>query len=257
VQNIFKLYSVFQPVLYRIYGAVLYDSSISSVAMSTKAQVLANRENSLKSTGPRTAEGKLITSRNGISHGLASAGDPVLPHEDRNAFNALLKSYRSDFSPATEHENFLVTEMAGARWRLERAGRIESAMLEDTVDFSDDSTAPPEMQMAKAMMQKEGDSFARMDRHRANLERTYHRCAREFRAARRFENDLTAEQLALVKYDKLLTKLIDQLPPGYELRPKFVGFRSEANSASSPIENDERTTTNDGPGRRQAASCHV
>ena len=209
--------------------------------MSSTAQVLANRENSLKSTGPRTPEGKLITSRNGISHGLTSAGDPVLPHEDRNAFNAMLERYKSDFEPVTEHENFLVTEMAGARWRLERARRIESAMLEDTVDFSGDSTTTPEMQMAKAMMQKEGDPFARMDRHRANLERTYHRCARELRAARRFENDLSAEHLAAIKYDKLLTKLIAQLPPGYELRPNFVGFQTKAN----PAPNHERTTTND------------
>src|ERR1700688_4310927 len=92
---------------YPLHRAVRSDSSVSSVAMSTTAQVLANRENSLKSTGPRTPEGKLITSRNGISHGLTSAGDPVLPHEDRNAFSALLRSYRSDFSPTTEHENFL------------------------------------------------------------------------------------------------------------------------------------------------------
>ena len=213
--------------------------------MSTTAQVLANRENSLKSTGPRTPEGKLITSRNGISHGLASAGDPVLPHEDRNAFNALLKRYQSDFSPATEHESFLVTEMVGARWRLERTGRIESAMLEDIVDFSGASTTTPEIQMAQAMMQKEGDPFARMDRHRANLERTYHRCARELRAAKKANMDRTAQQLAEEKYGKLLDKLIEQQRPPAIDRPISPHFRTKANPAPAPAQNDERTTTND------------
>jgi len=202
--------------------------------MSTTAQVLANRENSQKSTGPRTPKGKLITSRNGISHGLTSAGDPVLPHEDRNAFNALLKSYKSDFQPATEHENFLVTEMVGARWRLERAGRIESAMLEDIIEFDDASTTTPEIQMAKAMMQKGGDPFARMDRHRANLERTYHRCARELRAAKKFAKEQSA--------NKLTQGSIRQTPVD---RPLFLSSLSKANPTAAPIQNDERTATND------------
>jgi len=194
--------------------------------MSSNAQVLANRENSLKSTGPRTPEGKLATSRNGISHGLSSAGDPVLPHEDRSAFNALLQRYKDDFSPATGHEEFLVAEMVGARWRLERAGRIESAMLEDIVDFSDASTATPEIQMAKAMMQKEGDPFARMDRHRANLERTYHRCVRELRAAKKSQREPTAQKLADEKFKKLLLKLVQQDPP---IHDHSRNFQTKAN----------------------------
>ena len=198
--------------------------------MSTTAQVLANRENSLKSTGPRTPEGKLATSRNGISHGLSSAGDPVLPHEDRAAFNELLQRYKSEFSPATGHEEFLVSEMAGARWRLERAGRIESAMLEDSIDFSDASTATPETQMAKAMMQKEGDPFARMDRHRANLERTYHRCAREIRATKKAQREPTAQKLADAKYGKLLLKLLQQDPPIYDYT------RNYQSKANQPLE---------------------
>ena len=56
--------------------------------MATTAQVLANRENSKFSTSPRTPEGKAASSPNAKTHGL-SAVDPVLPHEDRNEYNAL------------------------------------------------------------------------------------------------------------------------------------------------------------------------
>src|SRR5205085_8208049 len=107
--------------------------------MATTAQILANRENSKLSTGPRTSEGKAASSANAITHGL-SAADPVLPHEDRNQFNALLERYQSDFAPTTAHEEFLVSQMAGARWKLDRIERIESTML-SALENADDPVA--------------------------------------------------------------------------------------------------------------------
>ena len=38
--------------------------------MATQAQTSANRANSQKSTGPRTAEGKAAVSQNAFKHGL-------------------------------------------------------------------------------------------------------------------------------------------------------------------------------------------
>lgn len=38
--------------------------------MATRAQIEANRRNARKSTGPRTAEGKAIASRNAVAHGM-------------------------------------------------------------------------------------------------------------------------------------------------------------------------------------------
>jgi hypothetical protein len=39
--------------------------------MATKAQINANRRNSKKSTGPRTAESKAVVSQNVVKHGLS------------------------------------------------------------------------------------------------------------------------------------------------------------------------------------------
>src|ERR1700676_5138735 len=125
--------------------------------MSTTAQILANRNNSLLRTGPCSDAGKIASAKNAISHGLSSTGDPVLSHEDSAQFNALLNQYKLDFSPATGHEEFLIVNMVGARWRLERAGRIENAILEEMFDS-------PEGQMAQTMMNKEGDAIVRLDR---------------------------------------------------------------------------------------------
>ena len=85
--------------------------------MSTSAQVQANRENSKHSTGPRTDEGKAVSSRNHLSHGLCSV-DPVLPTEDHNEFDQLLAQCMAEFEPATQQMEFRVREMAEARWKL-------------------------------------------------------------------------------------------------------------------------------------------
>src|SRR5690242_15732628 len=96
--------------------------------MATAAQTFANRENSKSSTGPRTPEGKAASSQNAKTNGF-NAADPVLPTEDRNQFNALLEQYRSEIAPKTTHEEFLVSQMTGARWKLDRLERMEVTMF--------------------------------------------------------------------------------------------------------------------------------
>jgi len=96
--------------------------------MATTAQILANQKNSKLSTGPRTDEGKAASSANATTHGF-NAVDPVLPHEDRAEFNLLLEQHKSDFDPATAHEEFLVFQIVGAQWKLNRLQRIEVAMF--------------------------------------------------------------------------------------------------------------------------------
>ena len=50
--------------------------------MTSSAKVVANRRNALRSTGPRTVEGKSRSSRNAFRHGLLS-NIPVLPDLER------------------------------------------------------------------------------------------------------------------------------------------------------------------------------
>ena len=46
--------------------------------MATRAQIDANRRNAIKSTGPRTEEGRVASSRNARRHGLRAAVDEEL-----------------------------------------------------------------------------------------------------------------------------------------------------------------------------------
>jgi len=188
--------------------------------MATTTQVFANRENSKHSTGPRTPEGKQAPSGNAKTHGLCAV-DPVLPHEDRDQFNGLLERYQSDFAPVTAHDEFLVSQMAGARWKLDRAERIETAMFAALESPGDPATT--EALMAQAFLEKDtGNGFARLDRYRASLERTYHRCARELRATREQQNEANSTELAEKKFETLLKKMMEAPPPGFEFQPKLV-----------------------------------
>jgi hypothetical protein len=98
----------------------------SSGACSRKAA--ANRENSQKSTGPKTDAGKARSSRNSVRHGLLAGAATLLAEPDRE-ITALLTSYRSDFRPSSAHEDFLVNELAVTAWRLKQITRIETGLM--------------------------------------------------------------------------------------------------------------------------------
>jgi hypothetical protein len=111
--------------------------------MSTAAQLFANRANALRSTGPRTEEGKTASSLNSLNHGLASK-QLVLPHESREDYEALHASFTKDYKPANATERELVRRMADAWWRLQRAYRVENAFLAKCMEAggsSDDAMA--------------------------------------------------------------------------------------------------------------------
>ncbi len=97
--------------------------------MASSAQIVANQNNALLSTGPKTPEGKSAAARNSIKHGLSGAFT-VLPHEDQDEFDILLACLRDEMAPTDEHESFLVEQMAQSRWRLRRLQRLENAALE-------------------------------------------------------------------------------------------------------------------------------
>ena len=81
------------------------------------------------STGPRTDAGKAISSMNSLKHGLTSRR-VVLPGEDQADFDRLHNQLLSDHTPVGALEIELVAEIAACLWRLQRARRYESTVLE-------------------------------------------------------------------------------------------------------------------------------
>lgn len=209
--------------------------------MATIAQALANRVNSAFSTGPRTPEGKAASSRNATTHGF-SAADPVLAHEDRTQYRALLERYLSEFAPATAHEEFLVSQMAAARWKLNRLERIELAMF--AALETPGGSATSEAVIARSFIEKDtGSGFARLERYRAGLERTYYRCVRELRVVRKEQNEADSRQMAERKSETLPEKQAAAPPPPTGPQPPLMSANPEQ--------------TNDGPRSRPLDSARI
>jgi hypothetical protein len=82
-------------------------------------------------TGPRTEAGKAISSMNSLKHGL-TAKTVVLRGENQADFDRLHEQLLTDHSPAGALETQIVGEIAACLWRLQRARRYESTVLENS-----------------------------------------------------------------------------------------------------------------------------
>jgi len=103
----------------------------------SERKIQANRENSLKSTGPKTERGKRLASLNAITHGILArevvigAGDGEESQEEFQALTASLWQYYEPFGPI---EGMLVEEIAVTWWRKARLIRTENGEIRKRQD---------------------------------------------------------------------------------------------------------------------------
>lgn len=79
----------------------------------------SNRRNSLRSTGPKTQEGKMAVSRNAVRHGACSEALTLLL-ENPEDFHALRSGMVDTLKPMGPLEERLVERLASLWWRMER-----------------------------------------------------------------------------------------------------------------------------------------
>src|SRR3546814_17932799 len=88
--------------------------------MATKKQILANRANARRSTGPATTAGKSRASANAIKHGLTSKRI-IIAGEDPAQLEPLWNDVRSELAPKNALERGLrerlVSDFCGLRRR--------------------------------------------------------------------------------------------------------------------------------------------
>ena len=96
--------------------------------MTSEDKIEANRRNALKSTGPKTPEGKAAVRLNAVRHGLLST-EVLLPGEDGEALRGLGERLGAELQPVGELENLLVDRVVAAVWRLRRLGRVEAGIF--------------------------------------------------------------------------------------------------------------------------------
>lgn len=99
--------------------------------MSLK-QIEANRSNSLKSTGPKTEEGKAIAKMNAKKHGILSKEVIVQGFcikESNRRLQTIRRQFWQHYAPVGVHEEMLVEQIVVCYWRKRRVLKAESGEI--------------------------------------------------------------------------------------------------------------------------------
>ena len=81
-------------------------------------------KNPRRSGGPKSTEGKLVTSKNALKTGTYSSL-AVLPQENQEEFNQLIDQFNYDFHPSDVIETSLVRELAVITWKRLRLEKLD------------------------------------------------------------------------------------------------------------------------------------
>ena len=93
----------------------------------TPRQAEARRANGKLSQGPKTAEGKAISSQNSLKFGFFAL-DPLLPGDSETEFAAFRMGWTESLRPADHAEQALVDRIADSAWRLRRFLAVEAGL---------------------------------------------------------------------------------------------------------------------------------
>jgi hypothetical protein len=101
--------------------------------MTSYRQIEANRRNALKSTGPKSEQGKQASRRNAVRHGL-TAETVIGALEDADDYKSFEAAITADYDAQSAVERELVLRLASLLWRLRRATTIETGLFEIQAD---------------------------------------------------------------------------------------------------------------------------
>jgi len=116
--------------------------------MATEAQILANRRNALKSTGPRTTEGRAAISQNAVKHGLSARQD-VICSENRPEFDLHRAQILEELAPETPMESVFADRIVSLSWRLKRAVHFQNQAIDA---LNAPKTASPVAKLTKSLL---------------------------------------------------------------------------------------------------------
>ena len=121
--------------------------------MASELQILANRRNAQKSTGPRTSEGKSAISQNAVRHGLLARQD-VISSESQADFDLYRQQLLAELTPVSPMESMLAERIVTLSWRLKRVCRIQN----QTIDaLNADQTSGPLAKLTQSLFFKSQD----------------------------------------------------------------------------------------------------
>jgi hypothetical protein len=186
--------------------------------MATDKQNAANRINAQKSTGPRSAAGKMKSALNARKHGFAGNALTVVRLEDLDEIYQLRQDALDLYRPVNSQELFAVERIAACQLSLIRATRLEAGLFTTCLDKALDPEGEP-MHLMSPELAGNGDieitrvqnrnfilgegfhratqkphTWALFLRYQAQAERQYRRAIQEFDRLRALRPDFEKEE---------------------------------------------------------------
>jgi hypothetical protein len=141
---------------------------------TSERKIAANRRNARRSTGPRTAEGKLRPRRNALRHGL-SANEIIVPgFEDPSEYERMHYDLRADLVPVGAAEELIISQIAACFLRLHRIARIEAAqafLSQRQAILAPYVGAPSSSELAHERLRKREEDIAQLETELAYVAR--------------------------------------------------------------------------------------
>lgn len=215
----------------------------------SQAQLMANRANAERSTGPVTEEGKARSSKNALKTALTGR-TVLLPTDDADRYQAHLAAYAKQHRPVGELETEIVQSLADAAWRLDRIPGLEEAMYSlGAVELSEEVAALEPHARESALRLK---TYLKYERQLRNLHLQEMRLGRmrqklqvELAQLQQERNERREEELAAAA---ALFATTAQL--GQRFHPRDHGFEF-------PLEEIEAYTARQEESKRARSAFHV
>ena len=172
--------------------------------MTTEERIAINRANALKSTGPKTDEGKKHSALNATRHGLTGQ-TVVMPTDDLNAYTEFLTSFQDDLNPGGAFEKQIVQQLADHSWSLNRASAWQTNFITLDAELQPDqvSTGLPQVQDAFAhagAAERKSKTLSNMSMYVQRINRVMEKLMNQLRTlqSERFERERVEMEKAVL-----------------------------------------------------------
>jgi plasmid maintenance system antidote protein VapI len=159
--------------------------------MPTQKQLEANRRNAQLSTGPKSEEGKAISSMNALKSGLDAESQFVIG-ESREAFAKLQSEYETHYTATNPEQRFYLDSAIRHEWLLRRFHRVEAELWIHETKQAEPGTG---IQLGEAF-DKTSPTFMRLHRRVAASEKSYKESMAAYRRLKKEEEERKVEKPA-------------------------------------------------------------
>ena len=222
------------------------DPSAAPETHISERRLAANRANAQLSTGPRTEEGKAISSLNAVKTGLCGRIVLVADEEEAAAYREHIERVFAWWDPDNVEEHALVQALADTQWRLESIPGLESALYAQARLRGTPLLQHPDPVAQRLLLQAQAEvaeakALKNLRLHERRLRRQYEKDKAELTELReeRFEGEKRERQVELKRQQEEAKRRQEEAEQ--QRRQEQVRQRAERRKAR-----EEAATNNNG-----------